>query len=126
MYEAVTYLFVIPFFSRGPWSRFLSLWFGVSPFVLFPSFFFTRISCLAPMAHTLLGGLEHAVFKFFVVAARLYLMFCVFLNFEDLAKQRRKILGGFLRSEKRISLFILVGCASFSWFFYFSLLRSRT
>ena len=40
MYGAVTYLFVIPLFSRGPWSCFLCLWFGVCPFVLFPSFFF--------------------------------------------------------------------------------------
>ena len=40
MHGAVTYLFVIPLFSRGPWSCFLCLWFGVSPFVVFPSFFF--------------------------------------------------------------------------------------
>ena len=40
MYGAVTYLIVIPLFSRGPWSCFLCLWFGVYLFVLFPSFFF--------------------------------------------------------------------------------------
>ena len=81
-------------------------------------FFLTRTSRLAPMARTLLGGLEQAMFKFFVVAARLFLVFCVCPNFDDLAKQRRKGFGGFLRSEKTISLFIFVGCASFSWFFF--------
>ena len=65
-------------------------------FLLF--FFLTRTSRLAPMARTLLGGLEHALFIFFVVAARLFLVFCLCLNFDDLAKQWRKILGGFLRS----------------------------
>ena len=77
MHGAVTYLVVIPLFSRGPWSCFLCLWFGVSPFVVFPSvfFFLTRTSRLAPMAGTLLGGLEHAMFIFFVVAARLFLVF---------------------------------------------------
>ena len=87
MYGAVTYLFVIPLFSGGPWSCFLCLSFGVSPFVLFPFFFLTRTSRLAPMARTLLGGLEHAMFKFFVVAACLFLVFFVCLTFDDLAKQ---------------------------------------
>ena len=97
MYGAVTYLFVIPLFSRGPWLCFLRLWFGVSPFVLFPSsFFFPRTSRLALMARTLLGSLGHAMFKFFVVAARLFLVVGVCLNFDDLAKQWRKIFqGGF-------------------------------
>ena len=40
MYGAVTYLFGIPLFFHCPWSCLLCLWFGVSPFVLFPSFFF--------------------------------------------------------------------------------------
>ena len=77
MHGAVTYLFVIPLFSRGPWSCFLCLWFGVCPFVVFPSFFLflTRTSRLAPMARTLRGGLEHAMFNFLVVAARLFLVF---------------------------------------------------
>ena len=34
------------------------------------------------------------MFKFFVVAARLFLVFCVCPNFDDLAKQRRKIFWG--------------------------------
>ena len=36
-----------------------------------------------------------------------------------------KICGGFLMSENTILPFIFAGCASFSWFFNFSLLRSR-
>ena len=92
------------------------------PLFCFPLFFLTRTSRLAPMARSLLGGLGHAMFNFFVVAARLFLVFCVCPNFDDLAKQRRKFLGGFRRSEKTISLFIFDGCASFSWFFIF---RSR-
>ena len=62
--------------------------FGLVSLLLFCfSFFsFTRTSRLAPMARTLLGGLEHAMFKFFVVAARLFLVFCVCPNFDDLAK----------------------------------------
>ena len=81
MHGAVTYLVVIPLFSRGPWSCFLCLWFGVSPFVVVPSLFFssTRTSLLAPTTHTLLGGLEHALFIFFVVAVRLFLVFASIL-----------------------------------------------
>ena len=125
MYGAVTYLFVIPLFSRGPWSCFLCLWFGNYPFVLFHSFFFlTRTSRLAPMARTLLGGLEHAMFKFFVVAGRLFLVFCVCLNFDDLAKQRRKIFGGV--SEVGKNDFSAYFCRLFVFFLvFFSLLRSR-
>ena len=33
------------------------------------------------------------MFKFLVVAARLCLVFCVCLNFDDLAKQWRKVFG---------------------------------
>ena len=47
MHGVVTYLFLIPLFPRGLWSWagggvscFLCFWFGVSSFVLFPSFFF--------------------------------------------------------------------------------------
>ena len=119
-------------------------------------FFFclTRTSLLAPTARTLLGGLEHALLNFFVVAARLFLVFasilllccwsaqkslaprtrtllgvwgdatlnfvavatllffffCVCPKFCDLAKQRRKIFVGFLRSEKSILRFVFSGC----------------
>ena len=91
MHGAVTYLFVIPLSSRGPWSCYLCLWFGVSPFVVFPSFFF--------MARTLLGGLEHAMFNFFVVAARLFLvlasilLLCCWSAHKSLAPRGRTLLG---------------------------------
>ena len=89
------------------------------PLFCFPFFSLTRSSCLALMARTLLSGLGHAMFKFSVVAARLFLVFCVCPNFDDLAKQRRKTFGGFLRSEKTIYLFMFDGCTSISWFFIF-------
>ena len=101
MHGAVTYLFVIPLFSRGPWSCFLCLYFGVSPFVVFASFFFflTRTSRLAPMARTLLGGLENAMFHFFVAAARLCLVFAsihllrCWSAHKSLAPRTRTLLG---------------------------------
>ena len=102
MHGAVTYLFVIPLLSPGAWSCFLCLWFGVSPFVVFPSFFFfflTRTSRLAPMAPTLLGGLEHEMFNFFVVAARLFLVFasihllCCWSAHKSLAPRTRTLLA---------------------------------
>ena len=80
---------------------------------------------LAPRARTLLGGLGHATLSFFAVATLLFVFFCECPKFCDLAKQRRKILGGFLRSERTIFRFIFSGGASFSWFFIFFLLRSR-
>ena len=70
------------------------------------------------MARTLLGGLEHAIFKFFIVAARLFLVFCVCLNFDDLAKQRRKIFGRFLRSEKTNLCLFLSAVRLFLVFFF--------
>ena len=93
----------------------------VSPFLFF---FLTRTSRLAPMAHTLLGGLGHATFQFFVVAARLLLAFCVCPKLYDLAKQRRKVFWGvsevgkndFSVYYRRLCVFFLV---------LFSLLRSR-
>ena len=104
---------------------FLVLSFGVSPFVLFPLFFFlTRTSRLAPMALTLLGGLEQATFKFLVVASRLFLVFCVCPNFEDLAKQRRKVFWGVPEVGKNdFSVYFCRLCVFF-WVF-FSLLRPR-
>ena len=79
---------------------------------------------LAPRARTLLGGLGQATLSFFAVATLLFVFFCECPKFCDLAKQRRKIFGGFLRSEKTIFRFIFSGGVSFSWFF-FLLLRSR-
>ena len=92
-------------------------------FVFF--FFVTRTSRLAPMARTLLGGLGHAMFNFFVVAARLFLVFCVCLHFDDLAKQWRKILGGVSEVVKNdFSVYFCRMCVFFL-VLYFSLLRSR-
>ena len=57
--------------------------------------------------------------KFSVFAACLFSVFCVCPNFDDLAKQRRKFFWGVSEVEKKtISLFIFVGCASLSWFFF--------
>ena len=68
--------------------------------VSFSFFFFsTRISRLAPTARTLLGGLEHALFIFFVVAARLFLVFasilllCCWSAHKSLAPRTRTLLG---------------------------------
>ena len=88
-------------------------------FVSFFFFFCTRTSRLGPMARTLLGGLEHAIFKFFVVAARLFLVFCVCLNFDDLAKQRRKIFGGVSEVGKNdFSVYFCRPCVFFLVFFF--------
>ena len=46
------------------------------------------------MARTLLGDLGHATLNFFVVAARLFLAFCVCPKFCNLAKQQRKRFWG--------------------------------
>ena len=120
IYACVTYLFVIPLFSRGPWSCFLCLWFGVSPFIVFPSFFFlTRTSRLAPVARTLLGGLEHAMFNFFVVAARLFLVFasipllCCWSAHKSLAPRTRTLLG-----VLRQATLIFVAVATLLFFFF--------
>ena len=59
----------------------------------------TRTSRLAPMARTLLGGLEHAIFNFFVFAARLFLLFvsfhlpCCWSVHKSLAPRTRTLLG---------------------------------
>ena len=75
---------------------------------------------LAPRARTLLGVLGQATLRFFAVATLLFFFFCECPKFCDLAKQRCKNLGVFLRSEKTILCFIFSGCASFSWFLLFS------
>ena len=62
-------------------------------------FFLTRTSWLAPMARTLVGGLEHAMFNFFVVAARLFSVFasnhllCRWSAHKSLAPRTRTLLG---------------------------------
>ena len=49
---------------------------------------------LAPRARTLLGGLGQATLSFFAVATLLFVFFGGCPKFCDLAKQRRKIVGG--------------------------------
>ena len=77
------------------------------------------------MARTLLGVLEHATFKFFVVAARLFLVFGVCPNFDDLAKQRRKIFWGVSEVGKNDFPVYFCRLCVFFFVFLFSLLRSR-
>ena len=73
---------------------------------------------LAPTARTLLGGLGQATLSFFAVATPLFVFFRECPKFCDLAKQRRKILGGFLRLEKTIfSLYFFWRCVVFFVFF---------
>ena len=79
---------------------------------------------LAPRTRTLLGVLGQATLNFVAVATLLFFFFCECPKFCDLAKQRREIFWGFLRSGKSILRFIFSGCASFSLFF-FLLLRLR-
>ena len=62
-------------------------------------FFSTPTSRLAPTARTLLGGLEHTLFIFFVVAARLFFVFasillhCCWRAHKSLAPRTRTLLG---------------------------------
>ena len=49
---------------------------------------------LAPRTHTLLGVLGQATLNFVAVATLLFFFFCECPKFCDLAKQRRKIVGG--------------------------------
>ena len=64
------------------------------------------------------------MFNFFVVAARLFLVFCVCLNFDDLAKQWHKMFGG--ASEVVKNNFSVYFCRLCVFFLVvFSLLRSR-
>ena len=101
MHGAVTYLVVIPLFSRGSWSYLLCLWFGVSPFVVFPSLFFLFDAHKPPGS----SGTHVARWfgarnvLFFVVAARLFLVFASFLLLccwsahKSLAPRTRTLLG---------------------------------
>ena len=72
------------------------------------------------MVGTLLGGLAHATLNFFVVAARLYLAFCVCLKFYHLAKQRRKTFGGVSEVGKNDFSFYFCHLCVFFLFFFFS------
>ena len=75
---------------------------------------------LAPRACTLLGGLGQATLSFFAVATLLFVFFGECPIFCDLAKQRRKIVGGV--SEVGKDNFSLYFCWQWVFFslFYFS------
>ena len=79
---------------------------------------------LAPRTRTLLGVLGQATLNFVAVATLLFCCLCECPKFCDLAKQRRKMFLGFLRSEKSILRFFFSGCVSFPRSL-FLLLRSR-
>ena len=75
---------------------------------------------LAPRARTLLGGLGQATLSFFAVATPLFVFFGECPKFCDLAKQRRKIVGGVSEVGKDdFSLYFLWRCVVFLVFFFF-------
>ena len=70
---------------------------------------------LAPRARTLLGGLGQATLSFFGVATLLFVVFGECPIFCDLAKQRRKIVGGVSEVGKDdFSLYFCWRCVFFS------------
>ena len=69
---------------------------------------------LAPRARTLLGGLGQATLSSFAVATLLFVLFGECPKFCDLAKQRRKIVGGFSEVGKDdFSLYFFWRCVIF-------------
>ena len=75
---------------------------------------------LAPRARTLLGGLGQATLSSFAVATLLFVLFGECPKFCDLAKQRRKIVGGVSEVGKDdFSLFFFWRCVIFLVFFFF-------
>ena len=74
---------------------------------------------LAPRARTLPGGLGQATLSFFAVATLLFVFFGVCPIFCDLAKQRRKIVGGVSEVGKDdFSLYFCWRCVFFSYFYF--------
>ena len=81
---------------------------------------------LAPRARTLLGGLGQATLSFFAVATLLFVFFGECPKFCDLAKQRRKIVGGVSEVGKDdFSLYFCWRCVIFLVFFFSSAAVSR-
>ena len=73
---------------------------------------------LAPRARTLLGGLGQATLSFFAVATLLFVFFGECPKFCDLAKQRRKIVGGVSEVGKDdFSLYFFWRCVVFLVFY---------
>ena len=109
------------------WCFVLSLFLGLCLSFCFVSLFFflTRTSRLAPKARTLLGGFGYATFKFFVVAGRLFLAFCVCPKFYDLAKQRRKNFWEVSEVGKNdFSVYFCRLCVLFLFFFSAAIARN--
>ena len=73
---------------------------------------------LAPRARTLLGGLGQATLSFFAIVTLLFVFFGECPKFCDLAKQRRKIVGGVSEVGKDdFSLYFFWRCVVFLVFF---------
>ena len=76
---------------------------------------------LAPRARTLLGGLGQATLSSFAVATLLFVLFGECPKFCDLAKQRRKIVGGVSEVGKDdFSLYFFWRCVIFLVFYFSS------
>ena len=81
---------------------------------------------LAPRARTLLGGLGQATLSFFAVATLLFVFFGECPIFCDLAKQRRKIVGGVSEVGKDdFSRYFCWRCVFFSLFYFSSAEREE-
>ena len=81
---------------------------------------------LAPRARTLLGGLGQATLSFFAVATLLFVFFGECPKFCDLAKQRRKIVGGVSEVGKDdFSLYFFWRCVVFLVFYFSSAALAR-
>ena len=81
---------------------------------------------LAPRARTLLGGLGQATLSSFAVATLLLVLFGECPKFCDLAKQRRKIVGGVSEVGKDdFSLYFFWRCVIFLVFCFSSAAIAR-
>ena len=81
---------------------------------------------LAPRARTLLGGLGQATLSSFAVATLLFVLFGECPKFCDLAKQRRKIVGGVSEvGNDDFSLYFLWRCVIFLVFYFSSAAIAR-
>ena len=81
---------------------------------------------LAPRARTLLGGLGQATLSFFAVATLFFVFFGECPRFCNLAKQRRKIVGGVSEVGKDdFSLHFLWRCVIFLVFYFSSAVIAR-
>ena len=81
---------------------------------------------LAPRARTLLDGLGQATLSFFAVATLFFVFFGECPRFCNLAKQRRKIVGGVSEVGKDdFSLYFLWRCVIFLVFYFSSAVIAR-